>query len=577
MILRRALAPTLTAALLLVACGGDDGGSSEPDAGPQVTEHPDCEDFEYTGTYLLPGPCEEGFDADLAAKTRDYERLWHAFNAAATGVNTDVSIDVDHAGDRALVEQWVQEEDGWDFDAWAGKSAVHDVITRHHKVAGLYGGVGIAADAFRYGVLRDQGYPAEEVERARQLLLTGIEGLFRAMAVTGEPGMIARGYTRSDLPGGSHIETTPLADEDGTPLPQPKNNGEWREDRSGEYPDYIWEDSISRDQMLGWVTAAGAIREVIRDDPAFDQALEDRLQEEAKLAGRELMKVRPNGYDLEIWDPDGRRTQHGCVHEEAVDCSGYIEGMNNGFHAVMALGFVATWAWVSGDPELESYLYDELLGDRALDEIARDHMIVYQGKGSNYSNYNMAFGSLWLAQRYIQDADALEALREALVTGLYAIPNQVDQPEILKRPYYDFIYAAGVAGHDPSGPLRGEPDDDAMARGLETMHEYPNPPYWDEEVLNCPEAQCTCEEPDAGVDECVGLDGETVIDVLGCVGRKCDLIADQPTPMRIRPPSNYHWRSNPFEFNGGADGTRLMPAVDFRIAYWKARWVKRSR
>ena len=47
--------------------------------------------------------------------------------------------------------------------------------------------------------------------------------------------------------------------------------------------------------------------------------------------------------------------------------------------------------------------------------------------------------------------------------------------------------------------------------------------------------------------------------------------------MKIRPPSNYHWRSNPFKPSAGGDGSTLLPGVDFRIAYWTARWTKRAR
>ena len=46
--------------------------------------------------------------------------------------------------------------------------------------------------------------------------------------------------------------------------------------------------------------------------------------------------------------------------------------------------------------------------------------------------------------------------------------------------------------------------------------------------------------------------------------------------MAIRPPSNYFWRSNPYEVNsGGGGGSLLLPGVDFRLAYWMGRWAER--
>ena len=70
------------------------------------------------------------------------------------------------------------------------------------------------------------------------------------------------------------------------------------------------------------------------------------------------------------------------------------------------------------------------------------------------------------------------------------------------------------------------------------------------------------------------MDG-THLDVLGYVGRNGDLITAQPVPMRIRPPSDYYWRSTPYMPNGGNDGPAMYPGVDFRLAYWSARWVRK--
>lgn len=596
-------------AALLVGCGDGGGGvaptggdaqetpadaeASDGDvdpAGPdvaevQLTEHPGCEGYSYTGTYLLPGPCEQGFDAALDAKARRYDRCWRAFNAAGQGLNTDVSIALDQVDDRALVETWVQDHDGWDFAPFAGKEAV-DVITTHHKVAGLYAGVGITADAMRYAVLRDQGYPAGEVDIAREHLIVGLEGLHRAATLPGVPGVVARGTARKDLPGTAETETFPLFDGDGSWVPLEKNNGTWREDLSGQYPGWIFEDSISRDQMLGWVSAAATSWEVIRDDPTFDAALKDQLQADALAIGSELMVVRPNGYDLEIWDAEGRRTLHGCLHEHNLDCKLYADpdredglgGFDNGFHALMALSFAASWAYVSEDPTLTAWLHDQLLGERQLHIMVRDVLgeLVWAGQLSNYSNYNMAFGSIWLALRYLDHAEAQEALREALISGLYAIGGAPNQPEILKQSLFDFIYAAGAAGARARAPLAGAPDLAAVGRGVETLHEFQEAPYWDYGVINCPDAVCDCDDKSVDSAACTAVDGQTAITVLGCVGRNCDLIADGPIPMALRPPSNYFWRSNPLKPNGGGNGTNLLPGVDFRFAYWLGRFVQVS-
>ncbi len=563
---------------------GDTAAEDVPDTGA-----PACG---YSGTYLVPGPCEPGFDEALAAKARRVERTWKVFNAAERGANTDISVALE---DRPLVDSFVHDTDGWDFEAFSGKT-VAEITTGTGKIAGLYAGVGIAADAYRYGVLRDQGYPAEEVDRARAQLLLGVEAFNRAATMPGVTGVIARSTDDKAKSAG----TTPLFDAEGNPLPAKKNNGEWREDNSGQYPDHVWEDSCSRDYMLGWATAAGAAWEVMHDDDSFSAEVKAMLRKHAKDLGDALMVVRTDpafcsgltncelglGYDLQIPDADGRRTLHGCLNEHDLDCSGVIAFIDNGFNAVMALGFVATWAYVSGDPVLTAYLNDELIEARKLHTISRDSLdLVALGQGANWSGWNMAFGAIWLAQRYVFHAEGRAALRTAVGDSLYDIPGGTYLPVDVGYSYFDFIYAAGDADLGAGLATGNTVDQAAVDRGLATLVDFPGPPYWGDGVENCPESKCACASEDCPssdksveVTECVAPDG-TELTVLGCWGWKGLLITEEVVPMAIRPPSNYHWRSSPYRPNGGTQGQlsgELLPSVDFRIAYWTGRWAKVS-
>ena len=169
---------------------GDEAKTGE-DAGADEGEEPvpeTCAGYDYDFKNLLPGPCQAGYDADLARKARLIDRQWTTFNAAAHGVNSDVGVGEDKTEERALIESWLEEKDDWDFEAYAGKPAL-EVISSHHKVAGLYGGVGVAADAYRYGVLRDQGYPTEEVDQARKQLLRAMDAIHLATRITGVAGV----------------------------------------------------------------------------------------------------------------------------------------------------------------------------------------------------------------------------------------------------------------------------------------------------------------------------------------------------------------------------------------------------
>jgi hypothetical protein len=210
------------------------------------------------------------------------------------------------------------------------------------------------------------------------------------------------------------------------------------------------------------------------------------------------------------------------------------------------------------------------------------HIVTATGDNQNPSGTNMAFGALFLAQRYIHDPEVQELIRLASTDSLYAIPGATDQPIEQAQSYFDFIYAAGIGDPGVDQVLTSPPDSDAMERGVKTLMEFPEAPYWDEARINCPEAQCDCpggncpsEDKQVAVTECTGLDG-TPLTVVGCYGWKGLLITEEVVPMRIRAPSNYHWRSSAYRPNGGGAGGMLLPAVDFRIAYWTARWVKSS-
>jgi hypothetical protein len=534
---------------------------------------PACDDEEEAAPFraLIPGPDEEGYDSELALKAERYDRQFAIFSSMPTGANADLSIPLSNEQDRALIESFLRQESSWDFETSTGKP-VEEVIDHWQKVAGAYAGPGAAADAFRYGLLRDQGDPQQEVDRAREQLLAAARAMHRAVEITGVPGVIARGYQRTDYASGWDNKTVPLFDGNGAPLPEPKNNGTWREDNSGKHPNFIWEDSCSRDMYVGWAIGFAAVWEVIQDDETIARELKDQLKGDARALALELGKVRESGFDLEIPDADGRITFHGYLHEKNFDRI-YTTLPRNGQHAVMALGSAAAWAYITQDPEVNDYLYKTLLEKRQLAKVAKDWIkVVHVWPLTNFSNYNMAFQGAWLALRYIDPEKAPIAYQDlmAAAESLYSTPGMTHQPKEQKQSFYDLVYAVGKAGASVWRAPGQPTDEGALERGLETLGEFPDPPYWERSLINC-------DDQEIAAKVCTGQDG-TRFDILGNVGRNNKLVADQPVPMRIRPPSNYHWRSNPYAVNSSSadDSPRLLPGVDFRFAYWLGRWVRRQ-
>ena len=236
----------------------------------------------------------------------------------------------------------------------------------------------------------------------------------------------------------------------------------------------------------------------------------------------------------------------------------------------MALGIVAALTWVSGDAELQAYLEGELIAERELHVIARDEMILDAGPLTNFSGYNMAFTGAWLAVRSLEDPTALAAARDCLRDELYANPDALLRPTAEGWGYslYDLVYAAGTAEATALGPTTGVVEEDAVDRALATLRAFPAAPYWDAPVENC-------DDTELSFHFCIGIDGSTPIIVSPVEGRGGYDMAVAPLPVHLRPPSNYHWRSSPFAVNGGGSPTRMLPGVDFRIAYWLGRFVLR--
>lgn len=540
-------------ALVLPACGSSNGGGGL---------------YRYDWSALIPGPGEPGHDAELAEVARQRDRQFHVFHTPPTGLNTELQVTRDRTAARQAIEDFLHQDDGWDFEAFSGMR-VEEAIDGWRKVAGAYAGVGVAADAYRYGTLRDQHYPETQIERAREQLLRSLDGLARAVEITGVEGVIVRGLANTDYPGaGENEDLTPLFDDEGKPLPPEKDNGTWRADNSGRHPDFIWEDSCSRDMLIGWVMGFGAAWEVVAGDPAIDQAVKDRLHQHAAELVAAYMRVGESGYDLEIPDADGRLTFHGYINENNVDRM-YIEGARNGFYAIMALGIVGALAAIVDDPSVTAYLEHELIEQRGLAAIAAENSLLINFDAvTNFSNYNMAFDGAWLALRHIEHPAARRGLQTALQVELYDTPDHDFQPIEAGQSFFDFTYAAGMCGASAAHGCTDTLDQAAVDRGLQTLREFPAPPFWEFTRVNCDEAEIAS-------GDCVAVDGQTELTVLGHVGRNGGLMVAEALPMRLRGPSNFYWRSNPFKPNGGSDGPGMYAGPDFRLAYWMGRWARR--
>lgn len=516
---------------------------------------------------LVLGPGEAGHEPALEAWADGVYRVQHELLSHPIGWGLEAYVS--DPADRAAIDAFVASGDR-DFEASTGLHP-YEVLDDYGESGdlGMFGGVQAAGAAWRYVVLRDSGADAALVSEARDDLVRILEGLHVYTAITGVPGVFARGVRRrASLPGEPPIpgvvETTlPLFDGAGDPQPADKRPT-WRDDASsgGDYPDLIWLDDTSKDQFDGYVLALGAAYDAAVDDPDIDDALVDRLRDDARAIGTSLMVARDVGAarmaDLVLVDADGRVTSFHDLSAEEIAPGSVATRATNGFNGLMALGAMRTLFHITGEPAIGRFYYEELVGAREYFESAEGTVgLMYQAEGTNFSNVNMAFVAAWGVLRYETDPVVRGRMSRVLESALYA-PGREREARGLRMPFFDFLYAGfhvGGAGDAAGATARDD--------GLGTLRGAPAAPYWDDAVVNCDAAEIAALS-------CLAVDGTTTLTLAARRGWNDIVVATSPVPVALHPPTNFWHRSDPHEVNGGG-GSRLNPGASLFAAYWMGR------
>jgi len=541
---------------LLAGCstgaGNDEpGGSGEADGGGGIGNGDGGGGVVPPGPKLIPGPGEDGFDAALEEKARAYDRQFHTFSAP-WGLSLDALIP--DPGDRELVAGFLAQHETDDFEEYAGKPprAVVAVFDEHGDL-GMFGGAAAAGEAFRYMALQDQASRAD--------LLEAIEAFHIAATITGVPGTVARGIRRLNEPGEMPAVEAPPGD-----CPDAGDRSDrWRPDGSGQYPNWIYVDNNSKDQMIGYVFALGAFWDAVAEDPAIDDQVRQQIQADARALADSLMTpVQVNllqSADLVVRDWHQCPTRHLDLNPRIVPVGGQPPivlsagaSNQNGWNALAALGVVRTLLHITGDPALRAFYYDQLIGERDFPRLMVSgpaHVgAMYQDGAAgdtNFSNVNMAFVSAWGVLRYETDPDLRARFHQVFASELWDLDHPHDGASI-QQAFFNLI-RSGLGGDDPA----------VTAAAADQLGEFVAPPYFDYAVENCDAGELA-----AG--SCVAIDGETEITLI----EPGDDHSRTALPKRLRPPSNFEWRSDPRSVNGGG-GIRLNPGGDLRSAYWLGR------
>ncbi|MBN2497358.1 MAG: hypothetical protein JXR96_22395 [Deltaproteobacteria bacterium] len=519
----------------------------------------------------------------LESQMARHARQFYLFNARPFGLSLDAHYPDDQA--RSLVETFLAQDESDDVEAVLGQHP-YSFLASYGEFGdlGFFGGVALAGLAFEYQALKREGASADRLALARQRLVRAAESWHVFYRIAGADGVVARGIRRlvPEDPGapplpGSAPETLPLFDEHGDPFPLPKTNGSWRADNSGgELPEgtWIWEDSCSKDQMVGQVFGMVVLHDAMAGDPDIDPQHVARMREDALGVARMLMTRRdisllqdidgdPLGegeYDLIIMDADGRPTMYHDLNPKSFEKFYFPEDSAsfNRFNVIMAVGVMKGLFHITGDEEIERYVYDELMHEREyLDLLFRSEGAIdyiYMGRGTHWDDPDMTAVALWLALYTEKDPEVRAPLLRFLEQSWWAPESEPDYAASkAKQPLWHLVYLS-MTESAPGQSLADEAADllEGFALG----------PYFNDEVTNCDAQELEARE-------CLAIDGQTVLHLVG-IGERDGEMASEALHPRIRPPSNFNARSNPFAVNGGG-GRRLNPGGDLLAAWWMGR------
>jgi hypothetical protein len=502
------------------------------------------------------GPAE-----DLA---RGYERQQDTFARSESGMNFDAFV---KESDRQLITDFFAQSE--DFETFAGRHVFTTLDSfDEHGDMGNFSGIASVGLAARLMVLKRDNAPADEIARARDACVRAARTWHVFGAIAG-PGTIARGVRRiapigsePALPG-AIPELVPLKDSSGNALPAKKGET-WRAPVAPGFDGWIWKDDTSKDQVSGYALAIVWLWDALKGDPAAPQDVVTAMAEDLVRFAKVLMTPIPEkeGVDLVVRDADGRLTSFGDLNSRIL--SGTAGGvfaedsaLQNGFNAALAMGIIRGAVHVSGDATLEKYFYEELVGKRQYPKHAvATATLMYTGESTNFSNVNMLAIALATLGRIESDATVRGELQE-LIENFWDNGSSRCAARVA-QPWYDVI----VAGFGKTE--KGE----VPARMAGALAAYSPAPTFQRDRINC-------DDGEIGAGSCLAIDGTTTIALSTRKGHGGGVVAQSPVPISVRPDSNFLWRSDPHEVNGGG-GNRLNPRGDWLAAYWLGRLLDRD-
>jgi hypothetical protein len=396
---------------------------------------------------------------------------------------------------------------------------------------GLFSGLVLAAEAYRYAVTKD---PA-----ARDALATLLRGERLRMDITGVPGL----FTRQLIPPGVDGLACPTDLAAYVPSPDKRGNKwvrigddgcaqivEANEFRStthcglDRFAGWCFLDNISQDEYSGHLFALGAVARLVDDVELRAQATDMLTQVGHHLAA--------NGMQFVDWD--GRPTQWGKVYPGAAgDTPGYL--------AILGLSFAATAATSTGDPELDQS-YRSLAWQDYFTQI--DQWLGPDGCQANWNNLSMLTAAfhhlLWNERDPQRRAPILAAFERELANPTATTRGILDQ----HNAWYDIMWAA----QKPLGPGTDGPAYAVVEDAVCQLRQFPRSNH---EVAR----------------DTAALAGEV------CLDRQDNSLAEVPFEIADRCAATFAYWGNPYARTTCGDApTVIHQPSGFLLPYWMGRY-----
>jgi len=416
---------------------------------------------------------------------------------------------------------------------------------------GLWTGLYIASQAFRYGATRD----ARALETLRLMMegmeigsrITGVSGLFtREYKTPGIEGMTCPSDPKHYVPSADkHDNRWVKVDEDGTVVIYDCIGEQWV--RTGHrvperFAGYCWLDNISQDEYSGHMLALAATYLLV-DDPTVRGKAAGLLEEVAD-------HIMRNHVAFVDWD--GRRTEHGDIW----------------YNPAYALAWVKPGLVASGRADLLDF-YDNCLLQR--DEprygcLRRPYLLTFpydefmpagalvgfywgpDGCKSNWNNFAMIFCAMFTLLLHEHDPELRTLAGDVLENLLFYHFDNTREMSKQHNAAWTIMYAATKN----VGPGSTGQDIGAVEDAICALRQFPESKaspelHVGEELFP---TDWTCESRFEG-----------------------RYLTFDPVPVYLRCPRTFTWWSNPYEHQHCDENPRYVKhGADYLLAYWMGRY-----